>query len=144
MTNLSPDAGATSASVRAWHGWWYLGMTAALSAIAVALILRGRDDKPHPVPPLGTQPDGVAHKMIRTLPQPVSLVATDITQPLYTIVPDEKDGAQVLRIRTHADGDELIVDALTGRLVAVRDSKGRTIAVPAPNITGIELPATGS
>jgi hypothetical protein len=144
MTNDSPDNGAAPASVRAWQGWWPLAVTAALSAVVFAIIVRGREDKPNAPSEPGTRPDAAAHKMIRVLPRPETLVAVDAVQPQCNIVAEERDGTQVLRIRTHEFGDELIVDAVTGRLVAVRDSMGRTISVPMPPVTGAEHPAKSS
>jgi hypothetical protein len=40
---------------------------------------------------------------------------------------EELDGKMIYRIRTLAQGDELIIDAVTGKLISIRDSNGRKI-----------------
>lgn len=63
---------------------------------------------------------------------------------LHTIVLEQRDGAQVYRIRAHANGDEMIVDAVTGRLLAVRDAKGKTTLWPMSPMNGVESPQKSS
>jgi hypothetical protein len=147
MSDNSPENGASIASLRAWHGWWPLAVTLSLSAILVAIILRGRGDKPNIPPMPGTPPNAAISARVRMLPGPVSeaaLAIDDVHTTHYRIVSEDRDGVQVLRIRTHAEGDELIVDASTGRLVAVRDCKGKTVPWPASPMSAIEHPAKAS
>ena len=146
MSNNSPENGASTASLRSWHGWWPLAVTLSLSAVLVAIILWDREDKPLVPSMPNASPDAVAQSRIRFLPPPpdAAEAISDAPSMCYSVVSEQRDGAQVLRIRTHAEGDELIIDAITGRLVAVRDSKGKTIARPASPVNVIEQPPTAS
>jgi hypothetical protein len=136
MSN-SLENGASNVSLRAWHGWWPLAVTLSLSAILVALILWSREDKPKS----DFTPHAAFSPRIRMLPRPPidMAAAIDNVEPThFSVVSEERDGVQVFRIRTHGDGDELIVDALTGRLLAVRDSKGKITPWPLSPLTAIE------
>lgn len=146
MSNNSPENGASTAPLRSWHGWWPLAVTLSLSAVLVAVILWNREDKPLVPSMPNASPDAPTHSRIRFLPHPIDVAeaASDVPSICYSVVPEERDGAQVLRIRTHVGGDELIIDAITGRLVAVRDSRGKTIAWPVSPMSVIEQPPKAS
>ncbi len=83
-------------------------------------------------------PDQSAPVRARALPVPI-----DVVDPaLYRIVLDKMDGKQVVRICTRENGDELIVDAATGRLIAVREPNGKTTLWPASRNNAPHIPPT--
>jgi hypothetical protein len=107
-------------SLRDWHGWRALGITTMLAVIVAfgVVFFGGRGDTEPKSSERSKQSARLAP--VRVLPRPpVDLV------PDVNVVPEQLDGQQVLRIRTHAEGDEMIVDAATGKLLAVRNHLGR-------------------
>jgi hypothetical protein len=120
MMPSSPNESSGRRSLRDWHGWRVLGVTAMLAVIIALCVVffGGRGDSEPKSNESSKQTARLAPA--RVLPRPpVDLV------PDVNVVPEQLDGLQVLRIRTHAEGDEMIVDAATGKLLAVRNHLGR-------------------
>lgn len=138
----SPEKGASPTPLRAWQGWWPLAATLLLSTLLVALIVRNRDE--NPVNP--HQRDVQHPPRARILPQPpdTAVAVADVQNGPWNIVTDMLEGIQIFRIRTHANGDELIVDAATGRLLAVRDQTGKTLSWPMSPMNVMDHPPKNS
>lgn len=104
-------------------GWTPLAVCIGLCAIVLALMIRRRDEPPAP-PAQEAQQQFVAARP-RVLPQP------PIASPLlYSVTIENSAHGQILRIRARENGDELIVDAASGKLLSVRDANGKTVPVP--------------
>ena len=94
------------------------------------------------VPPLPEdRPEAVAVRAPRALPMPPEAIVN-----LYSVAHDQQNGAPILRIRARADGDEITIDAQTGRLLSVRAANGKLMAWPNAAIStqGTQLPAKSS
>jgi hypothetical protein len=96
---------------------WGLGL-AATSLILIgggALVWSTKS-----APPADPPPDGFVeqtHVLTKRLPP---LPPDDIASGLHTISYAMENGVRVIKIRVVAEGDELIVDAATGRLLESR------------------------
>lgn len=128
MSHDSPQAGEAAQTVRAWQGWLPLTVVFAFCTVLLAIMMWRRGDSPAKEPS-GDNPPPVVHRPMKLLPQPPTDAGpmTHARTMPQLIDSDVSGASDVFRIRTHANGDEMIVDTKTGRLLAVRDSSGRTI-----------------
>jgi hypothetical protein len=101
---------------------------AAVSLLTVgggAIIWTHRDSPPPTTPQSGTEVRGIRRQL--PLPSPADGVplppGLQNTSSLYSISFTQENGTRVVKIRVVADGDELIVDAQTGRLLETRPSR---------------------
>lgn len=126
MTSPSPADRSPPPSLRDWHGWKPLAVIAALGAVLAAGILLSGRDPSEAAPSASHPPQG---RPVRALPMPaIALAEAENGVPM--VAHDHFDGVPVLRIRTVEEGDEMVVEAATGRLLAVRDSQGRVTLWP--------------
>ncbi|HKB05834.1 MAG TPA: PepSY domain-containing protein [Gemmataceae bacterium] len=96
---------------------WWLAPTAivALAAGAVAAIWAYRDTAPDPQ---ATDPSPAAPSPRKFLPDPKGEPAA-----LHSVTTSVENGVRVWKIKVTPGGDELIVDAATGRLLETRPGK---------------------
>ena len=124
MMSPSPADRPPPPRMRDWHGWKPLAVTTGLAAVLVAgILLTGRE--PSASAPPSQPPQG---RPVRALPAPP--IALEGENGLPMVAHDHFDGVPVLRIRTVDEGDEMVVEAATGRLLAVRDNQGRVTLWP--------------
>ena len=118
MSSSSP--GPTHASPFSW------GL--ALAAASLLLIGGGAiiwSSQPTNVPPRAAPSDGGEVASLQKSIRPPGALAPmpDLSHGLHTIAYSVENGTRVVKIRVVPDGDELIVDALTGRLLETRPSR---------------------
>jgi hypothetical protein len=108
---------------REWQGWKPLTVACALSVALVAIVWWWNNDRKATAPTNAeTQP---LPRPPRGLPVPVALDVNEDPDPIPLVARDNFDGVPVLRIRAGSEGDDIIVDAATGKLLAVRDNRGK-------------------
>ena len=123
MFSSSSDDPEKATSLAKWHGWKPLGVALIGSAVLIAgFTLFGRDrsaDDP--------KSEAALIKRTRPLPpMPVPFLQDEAV--LHSVQVDEQEGGtQVYRIKAQENGDELTIDAKTGKLLVVRDRNGRII-----------------
>ena len=124
MPTVSPNP---SPSITSWG--------VVLAASSVLLIGAGAVMWTHEPPPPAPPPDPLTAG-----PQMISKSIDLLQAPdvgfgvgLHSVSYTSENGTRVIKIRVSATGDELIVDATTGRLIEARParpSKGGTLPVP--------------
>jgi hypothetical protein len=114
-----------------WLGLGLAGGAIALSILGFSLMSDSADDAP---------PQVVQHRLLP--PNPLSItaptsmaieipmIAARQPSPLDLLELDDQSGRRVYRIRATPYGDELIVDAETGKLLAVKDVNGKITRHP--------------
>lgn len=113
---------STKPARRTWQSIGAVLFGASVAAAVVALIV-AYSGAEVPPPPSGP-PTQVEAAPVRVLPLPPQ------AEPVAHVIPNEFEGQPVLSIKTAAEGDEMLVDADSGRLVAVRDAEGRVTRLP--------------
>jgi hypothetical protein len=116
---LTPSPGGSqSTSLLHWHGWKPLGVVVLLGGLLIAGVRWFNDEPKVPVAklPPGTQPPP-------RLPTPVAAAEAGVS--LSLVARDHFEGVPVLRIRSQADGDEVLIEVATGKLLAVREMNGK-------------------
>jgi hypothetical protein len=98
-----------------WTGWKPLLIALGLLSVGLPAFFYWYD--PKPPPPALDAPIGKVSIRLPPLPPGV--------RP-YRIAKGLENEIAVWRIQVVEDGDELIVDAVSGRLIAVRDKDGKT------------------
>jgi hypothetical protein len=104
-----------------WHGWVPLGIAVAVIVVGVFLLSQEPEPKctPGPGARLISEPD------IAPMIQPLTPSAVTDGPALHSIRLTEEMGQPVYCIRAVPNGDELIIDAVTGKLLSVREASGR-------------------
>mgnify|MGYP001392209743 CR=1 FL=1 len=117
------NAPKSGISPQSWHGWTTLLTTAVLGVAVAAFVFHSfGDEQPKPPVPLPADLNAVQSTSIRVPLPPEDLP----TPPLHSVVKDVRQGVAVLRIRPLPLGDELIIDARSGKLIAVINAMGMT------------------
>lgn len=122
MKFSSPDspapAGGRPPGWRRWDGWLPLGVVVCLVVLIFGgVALWNREPPPEPQAPRSNRPP-------RSLPVPVNVTVKEVELPPI-VARDEFDGVKVLKIRAQPAGDEILIEAATGKLMAVRDAHGK-------------------
>ncbi len=119
---VTPSSSDSPSSYRLWrwHGWKPLLVTLVVLGVGLLGFLYWYDTTP-PVPP---RPDRPPVKISMRLP-PVPP-----NQLLHRVMMGHENGRRVWRIIAVENGDEIIVDAASGTLIAIRDKLGKTIWRP--------------
>jgi hypothetical protein len=100
---------------------WWLAPAAVVLLALVGLGVYGVPTDPPPDPPAVST---------RTVPPPVP----DDTAGLYAVSTGEEAGVRVVRIQAVPGGDELIVDAATGRLLEARPALRSPVPAGKPRL----------
>jgi hypothetical protein len=104
---------------------WGLAL-AATSLLLIgggAIIWTHQGPNAAPVAPTDSDPGGPLSVQMKLPPRVVPLPPPDAGTGLHTVTYAMENGARVVKIRVVPDGDELIVDAATGRLLETRPSR---------------------
>jgi hypothetical protein len=94
--------------------WWVAPAAGVALAAGTGAVIWAYRDRPAGPPPDAGRPDAVGNRA--TVPLPPGNGAAG----LHSVVPAVEHGVRVLKIRVTPGGDELIVDAVTGRLLETR------------------------
>jgi hypothetical protein len=124
-------------SVSAYSFWIGLGLAGAAITLAVLGFTLNQADE---LPQEGVEPNSGV--VLRQAPTAATLVLVDEPtsidemsgepNPLHQLVVDKYAGRRVYRIRATTYGDEIIVDYVTGKLMAVQELPGKFSIPPAP------------
>jgi hypothetical protein len=118
MSSSSPSPAHASP-----YSWGLALATASLLLIGGGAIIWSSQPTNGPSPATPSDGGEVA-SLEKTLRAPMALPpAPDGSHGLHTIAFSVENGTRVVKIRVVPDGDELIVDAVTGRLLETRPSR---------------------
>lgn len=107
-----------------WHGWLPLGLAAVVIAVGIFLLKPEQDpDRGAPTGPLTAVSDAAGAPSVSDV-SPWTMKS--IPMLLHSVTLGEESGQLVFIIRVTPDGDELIVDATTGKLVSIREGTATT------------------
>jgi hypothetical protein len=129
LMTTSSDNPSKLSSLGNWHGWKPLIVTLSLSAAGVAAVLIWHEQPESPSKPAENLP-----LRTKSLPMP-----PDPERPLIVLKSGQEK--RFYFIRNRDQGDEMIVDFQTGKLLSVRDSQG-TLVWEAPKVQVDERPPT--
>jgi hypothetical protein len=111
-----------------WLPWWPVPAAAAFLAVVGAGVYLAQPDAPPAGPPAG--------EAGRTVPPPVP----DQAARFHSLTTGVEHGIRVIRIQVVAGGDELVIDAATGRLLEARPAPRPPNTPAKPMVLPIPVP----
>ena len=132
----SPRRGWLS-NLRSWHGWRSLAVSVVLLLVGVAAVLLYHRPTP-PDPPLPPADMKARFARLPVAPSPEPPAPAGVR--LHSVTVAEEEGKRVIKIRATPGGEELVVDAATGKLLAVRERRRPVGANQPGNEMGLAWP----